>query len=95
MCRNCFIRTECVLSHYSHVQIAVTPWTLAPQAPLSMGFSRQEYWSGLSFTPMGVLPDPGMKFASTELQADSLLTEPSRKPSFIVHIQIKTDYPHY
>ena len=38
----------CVLSHFSHVRLFVTPWTVAHQAPLSIGFSRQEYWSGLS-----------------------------------------------
>ena len=46
------------LSHLSRVQLFVTPRTIACQAPLSMGFSRQEYWSGLSFPPPGDLPDP-------------------------------------
>ena len=41
----------CLLRHFSHVWLSVTPWTTACQAPLSMGFSRQEYWSGLPFTP--------------------------------------------
>ena len=41
----------CMLSHFSHVQLFVTPWTVAYQAPLSMGFSRQEYWSGLPCPP--------------------------------------------
>ena len=41
----------CLLSHFSHVWLSATPWTTACQAPLSMGFSRQEYWSGLPFTP--------------------------------------------
>ena len=45
----------------SRVQFFVTPWTVAPQAPLSMGFSRQEYWSGLPFPSPGDLPDPGIK----------------------------------
>ena len=45
----------------SHVQLFVTPWTVAHHAPLSMGFSRQEYWSGLSFPSPGDLPDPGIK----------------------------------
>ena len=53
----------------------VTPWTAACQAPLSMGFSRQEYWSGLSFPSPGDLPDPGIEPGSPALQADSLLTE--------------------
>ena len=52
-----------------------TPWTIALQAPLSMGFSRQEYWRGLPFSSPGDLLDPGIKFRSPELQADSLQTE--------------------
>ena len=48
-----------VLTHFSYVQLLVTPWTVACQAPLSMGFSRQEYWSGLLFPTPGDLPDPG------------------------------------
>ena len=51
-----------------------TPWTTC-QAPLSMGFSRQEYWSGLPFRPPGDLPDPGIELGSPALQADSLPTE--------------------
>ena len=50
-----------MLSLFSHVQLFVTPWTIACQAPLSMGFSGQEYWSGLSCPPPGDLPDPGME----------------------------------
>ena len=53
----------------------VTPWTAASQVPLSMGFSRQEYWSGLSFPSPGDLPDPGIEPESPALQADSLPTE--------------------
>ena len=53
----------------------VTPWTVAHQAPLSMGFSRQEYWSGWPFPSPGNLPYPGIKPRSPVLQADSLLTE--------------------
>ena len=45
----------------SHVQLFVTLWTVTYQAPLSMGFSRQEYWSGLPFPSLGDLPDPGIK----------------------------------
>ena len=52
-----------------------TPWTVACQAPLSMRFSRQEYWSGLPFPSPRDLPDPGMKPGSPALQADSLPTE--------------------
>ena len=57
--------TECVLAKLlSHVRLFVTPWTVAPQAPLSMGFSRQEYWRGLPCPPPGDLPDPGIESAS-------------------------------
>ena len=71
------IRTlhACVLSLFGHVQLCVTLWTIAHQAPLSMGLSRQEYWSGLPCPPPGDLPDPGIKPASPvspALQADSL-----------------------
>ena len=52
-----------------------TPWTVACQVPLSMGFSRQEYWSGLPFSSPGDLPDPGIKPGSPSLQEDSLLTK--------------------
>ena len=61
----------------------MTLWTIARQAPLSMGFSRQEYWSGLPYPPPGYLPDPGMEPAtpaSPALQADSFPTEPPGKP---------------
>ena len=60
-----------------------TTGTLARQAPLSMGFSRQEYWSGLPFPPPGDLPDPGIEPrspVSPALQADCLPDEPSGKP---------------
>ena len=53
----------------------MTPWTVARQAPLSMGFSTQEYWSGLPFPSPGDLPDPGIERKSPELQAGSLPTE--------------------
>ena len=52
-----------------------TPWTIACQTPLSTGFSRQEYWSGLSFPSPGNLPDPGIELWSPVLQADSLWTK--------------------
>ena len=51
----------CVLSHFSFVFLCVTLWTVAWQVPLSMGFSRQEYWSGLPCLSLGDLPDPGIK----------------------------------
>ena len=54
----------CVLNHFSWVQLFVTLWTVAHQAPLSMGFSRQEYWSGLPCPPTADLPNPGIEPAS-------------------------------
>ena len=51
----------CMLSCFSRIQLFVTPWTLARQPPLSMGFSRQEYWSGPPCPPPGDLPNPGIK----------------------------------
>ena len=68
------------ISLLSHVQFFATPWTVALQAPLSMGFSRQEYWSGLPFPSPGDLPDPGIKPRSSALQAEFLPSEPSGKP---------------
>ena len=57
-----------------------TSWTVACRAPLSMAFSRQEYWSGLPFPPPGNLPNPGIEPMSLALQADSLPSEPPGKP---------------
>ena len=53
-----------------------TPWTVAHQASLPMGITRQEYWSGLSFPSPGNIPDPGIQPASPALQVDSLPSEP-------------------
>ena len=62
-----------LLSRFSHVQFFATPWTVAHQAPLSMGFPRQEYWSGLSFPSPRDPPNPGIEPMSPALQVDSLL----------------------
>ena len=64
----------------SRVQLFATPWIVAHQAPLSMGFSRQEYWSGLPFPSPGDLPDPGIEPRSPALEADTLTSEPPGKP---------------
>ena len=64
----------------SRVQLFGTPWTVAYQAPLSMEFSRQEYWSGLPYPSPGVLPDPGIEPVSPALQADTLPSAPPGKP---------------
>ena len=66
------IKYACMLSLFSWVQLFVTLWSVAHQVLLSMGISRQEYWSGLTFPSPGYLPDPGIKSRSPVLQADSL-----------------------
>ena len=60
-----------VMKSLSHVQLFAIPWTVVYQASLSMGFSRQEYWSGLPFPSPGDLPDPGIEPGSPALQADA------------------------
>ena len=64
----------------------VTPWTVACEAPLSMGFSRQEYWSGLPFSSPWDPPDPGVKLGSPALQINSLPTELRGKPKVKVKV---------
>ena len=64
----------------SHVQLFATLWTVAYQASLSTGFSRQEYWSGLPFPSPGDLPDPGIEPGSPTLEEDALTSEPPGKP---------------
>ena len=63
----------------------VTPWTIALQVPLSLGFSRQEYWSGLPFPSPGDLSNPGIKPGSPELQVDSLPTDLQGKPPILLN----------
>ena len=67
----------------SPVQLFATSWTVAYQAPPSVGFSRQEYWSGLPFPSPGDPPDPGIEPRSPTLQADALPSEPPEKPSYL------------
>ena len=71
-----------VVQSLSCVQLFATQWTVAHEASLSVEFSRQEYWSGLTFPSPGDFPDPGIKPGSPALQADSLPSEPQgkRKP---------------
>ena len=73
---NCTMKVK----SFSRVQLFVTPWTVAYEAPPSMGFSRKEYWSGLPFPSPGDLPHPGIQPGSTALQADAL---PSKPPGTI------------
>ena len=78
--------SACVLSHLGCVQLFATPWTVAQKAPLSMEFSRQEFWSGLPFPSPEYLPNAGIKLTFAALQADSLLSEPPGNP-FIISIK--------
>ena len=75
-----FCRKKVKVKSLSCVQLFATPWNVAHQAPPSMGFSRQEYWSGLPFPSPGDLPDPGIEPRSPALQADALTSEPTGKP---------------
>ena len=74
----------------SHVRLFATPWTVAYQAPPSMGFSRQEYWSGLPFPSPGDLPDPGIESGSPAFQADALTSEPPGKLLYVPDSQFVT-----
>ena len=76
----CACMHVCVLSCFGRVWLSVTPWTVAHQAPLSMGFSRQEHWSGLPFPSPGDLSDPGIEPEPPAWQAVSLLWVPTGKP---------------
>ena len=62
----------------------MTPWTVAYQAPLSMGFSGQEYWSGLPFPSPGDLPDPGIEPEFPALEADALTSEPPGEGKLVI-----------
>ena len=74
-----FIEAVSAVKSLSRVRLFATPWTVARQAPLSMGFSRQECWSGLPFPSLGDLPNPGIEHGSPALQADSSSSEPPGK----------------
>ena len=80
---SCSEHRACVLSRFSHVQLCATRWTVARQAPLSMGFSRQEYWSGLHVFLQGVFPTQGSNphlLCLLHWQAGSLPLVPPGKP---------------
>ena len=73
----------------SHVQLFVNPWTIARQAPLSMEYSRQEYWSGLTIPFPGDLPDPGIEPKSPALAGGFFTTEPPGEHSaFLLWIEL-------
>ena len=82
--RNCRKNNMHMLRCFSHVWFFVTPWTVAHQALLSMGFSRQGYWSGLPFPSPGELPDPGIEPRSPALRAGALPSEPPGKPHYLL-----------
>ena len=71
---------------FSHVRLFATPWMVTYQAPQSMGFSRQEYWSGLPFPSPGDLSNPGIEPRSPALQTDALPSEPLGKPIYIYNV---------
>ena len=75
-----------LLSHFSHVKLCVTLWTTAFKAPLPMGFSRQEYVSGLPYPSPGDLPDLGIELGSPALQADSLPLSHQGRPYWLISL---------
>ena len=77
-----------IVKSLSRVQLFVTPWTVAYEAPRSMGFSRQEYWSVLPFPSPGDHPNPGNEPGSPALQAESLPSEPLEKPKCFYYSRI-------
>ena len=79
----------------SHVRHFATPWIVAYKAPPSMGFSRQEYWSGLPFPSLGDLPNPGIEPRSPTLQKDALPSEPPGKSLFHVYVALFLDSRFY
>ena len=86
------VLTACMLICFSRVQLVATPWTVAHQAPLSMGLSKQEYWSGLPCSSPGDLPDPGVEPPSPEspaLAGEFFTTKPSGKPIDSLWVDVK------
>ena len=79
-----------MLSPFSHVRLFATLWTIALQASLSMGFSRQEYWSGLPCPPAGDLPDPGVKLTSlvSHLLASKFFTTSATWEALFMNIEL-------
>ena len=80
ICERALLGRLGVLCVCSVASDSVTPWTVAHQAPLSMKFSRQEYWSGLPFPSPGDLPDPGVESESPALQEDFITEPPGKLP---------------
>ena len=82
----CVFRVKVKVKLLGSVRLFATPWGVAYQDPPSMGFSRQEYWSGLPFPSPGDLPNPGIEPGSPALRADALPSEPLGKTIFRVYI---------
>ena len=78
----------CMLRHSSHVQLFATPWAGARQTPLSLGFCRQEYWSGLPFPSLRDLPDPGIEPMYPAMAGRFFTTEPLGSPDVCVCVYI-------
>ena len=76
------VLSESEVNSLSHVRLFAALWTVAHQAPPSMGFSRHKYWSRLPFPSPGDFPDPGIEPRSPALQADTLTSEPPGKPQW-------------
>ena len=89
MIRHRIIDEPLVVYLVSHVWFFATPWTLAHQAPLSMGFSRQEYWNGLLFPSPGDLPDTGIEPVSPALTGRFFIAEPLEKPPRVLVDNVK------
>ena len=87
--KNVIYMCVCVCAQLSD---SVTPWTVVHHVPLSLGFSRQECWSGLPFFPPGALPNPGIKPMSPALASRFFTTEPPGKPVIYI-FQLKKDLP--
>ena len=86
--------TKVTVMSLSHVRLFATPWTVAYQAPLSMGFSSQEYWNGLPFPSPGYLSDPGIEPMSLAFWTDALLSEVSREALYKakkIYLQCRLD----
>ena len=88
--RRLYLLYACGLSHFSRVQIFATLLTVPCQAPLSMGFSRREYWSGLPCPPPGDLPDPGIEPTSLTLAGRLFTTE---LPGKLFHLYVASLSP--
>ena len=97
-CHQTSLLITAVLSSCSVIPSSfASPWTVARQAPLSMGFSRQEYWNGLPFPSPGKLPDPGIKPTSSKLASRFFTTEPPGNPHSLLNYSSSflepTDFP--